>query len=356
MSVVQKIPAAYEEAESTGKPPIVTLIGSDLPEAYLDEAEPSPLMETLGRIWRRIVGAAKLLIVLVLVGGYPAAVMTSHQVDDSQIVMAPGDNWTSPEIGTALTLVGRELTGAGIAADRGDWHPQARLIALPAWQDSTFAALSEYVLASANATLDADGRPDVDLTAAGRLLAPADDTKLEPRLHAAAEALQRFDGRVSRELTIAPVGLETLFGRLDMFASWASEAQTELRVRANSAEAWPASKQDVMAIYQARARAHVAGQLLMATFLNEPSLVSSPDAAEAMDRAFATLRRAATFSPMIISSQSGTGKVLSDHPATMTFYMLEAETALMDLKAALEAQAANTEAVTVASAEETVTP
>lgn len=356
MSVVQKIPAAYEEAESKGKPPIVTLIGSDLPEAYLDDAEPSPLMETLGRFWRRMVGTTKIAAVLALVGGYPAATMMSHQVDDSQIVMAPSDSWTSPEIGTALTLVGRELTGAGIAADRGDWHPQARLTALPAWQDSAFAALSEYVLASADMILDEDGRADVDLTAAGRLLAPAEDTKLEPRLHAAAEALQRFDGRVSREVADAPAGLGTLYARLDMFAAWASEAQTELRVRANTAEAWPAAKEDVTAIYSARARAHVTGQLLMATFLNEPGMVSSPDAAEAMDRAFATLRRAATFSPMIISSQSGTGKVLSDHPATMTFYMLEAEAAILDLKAALEAQEANTEAVTVASTDETVTP
>ncbi|MEM9937509.1 MAG: hypothetical protein AAF768_01555 [Pseudomonadota bacterium] len=356
MNVVQKLPVTYEEAEAGGKEPIVTLIGADLPQAYLDEAEPSPMMENLGHAWRRVIKAAKVLAVIMLVGGYPAATVMSHQVDDSQIVLSATDAWTSPEIGTALTLVGRELTGAGIAADRSDWHPQARLTALPAWQDSAFTALSEYTLASADMTLDQDGRPDVDLAAAGRLLAPASDTKLEPRLHAAAEALQRFDGRVSRELATAPSGFETLHGRLDMFAHWTSTAQTDLRLRANTAEAWPAAKADVEAIYAARAKAHVAGQLLMATFLNEPGLIVSPDAAEAMDRTFAALRRASTFSPLIISSQSGTGKVLSDHPATMAFYLSETEAAMIDLQAALEAQTISTEEVTVASADDAATP
>lgn len=356
MSVVQKLPVAYEEADAGGKPPIVTLIGADLPEAYLDEAEPSPLMETFSRAWRRIVGTFKFLVVLALVGGYPAATLMSHQVDDSQIVLSSTDIWTSPEIGTALTMVGRELTGAGIAADRSDWHPQARLTALPAWQDGTFAALSEYILASADMTLNEEGRPDVDLMAAGRLLAPASDTKLEPRLHAAAEALQRFDGRLSRDLATSPAGLETLNVRLDMFAAWAATSKQELRTRANTAEAWPAARKDVEAIYTARAKAHVAGQLLMASFLNEPSLVDSPDAAEAMDNAFFALRRAATFSPVMISSQAGTGKVLSDHPATMIFYMAEAEIAVTELKTALAAQAASQEAMTVASTDEVATP
>ena len=49
MSNVEQLPV---KARETG--PAVTLIGTDLPESYLDEAEPSPMMLTASEWWLRL--------------------------------------------------------------------------------------------------------------------------------------------------------------------------------------------------------------------------------------------------------------------------------------------------------------
>jgi hypothetical protein len=192
-------------------------------------------------------------------------------------------------------------------------------------------------------------QPDTDLNAAARLLAPASDSEGVPRLNAAAEALQRYEGRLSRGLIDAPRGVEVFQAEANLMASWAMTSGDILRDSANSAEAWPASRRDVEAIYLARAKAHVAGQMLIATLSAEPELIASREAAEARDRAVLAWRRAATFNPLIVSSQAGTGRVLSDHPAVMIFYMQEAEAAMRTLSAVVQLEPAVPEIVSDAA-------
>ena len=339
MSAVHKLPVEYDESDDDSRAAIVTLIGSNLPAAYLDEAEPSPLMERASRWWQGAIRALKLGIILALVGGYPAMMAANHKVDSSAVVLSQASPWTSFEAGTALTLMGRELTVTGWAADSPSWHPRARLTALPAWQEGVTASLSEFLLLSAEVAAGEVGERDSDLLAAGRLLAPVSDGEGTPRLNAAAEALQRYEGRLSRGLATAPAGTDAFRAEIDLFKGWMAASQDDLRQRADRAEAWPASRADIEAIYVARARAHTAAQLLNASVLSEPDLITSRDAAEARDDLQTALRRAATFNPVFISSQAGTGRLLSDHPATMAFYMSEISQAFIVFEAALANQA-----------------
>lgn len=349
MEAAKKLPVAYEDAAPDPRKPVVTLIGSDLPAAYLDDAEPSPFMEGASRMWRRIMRTLKLAIVALLVGGYPTAMVMSHTVDSTPIELSNLDLWASPEIGTALTILGRELTGPGWADDRALWHPQARLTALPAWQDGLITALSEHTLMSAQIAGNSEGDADKDLLAAGRLLAPEVDVEAVPRLNAAAEALQRYDGRLSRGLAAAPAGVDSMLAELVLFSAWAENAKDELASRATLVEGWPASRADVEAIYSARAHAHVAGQLLAASLNREPDLIINRDSAEARDAALRAWDRAANFNPVFVSSQSGSNRFLSDHPAIMSFYMAEALSATQTLQAKLAAQAESS--MSVAEAE-----
>ena len=249
-----------------------------------------------------------------------------------------------------MTLLGRELTVAGWANDRSWWHPQAQLTALPAWQDGITGALSEYTVLAAEHAALVPGAPDTDLLAAARLLAPAQEAEAIPRLNAAAEALQSYEGRLSRGLAAQPKGLGVFLDELDLYQRWSIEAQAELRSSADRAEGWPASRQDIQALYQSRARAQVASQLLMSSLIQEPELVRNRDAREARDRAIFAWRRAATFNPMIVSSQAGTGAFLSDHPAAMMYYLSEIDTATADFVDALEQQDAEVISVADASA------
>lgn len=333
-----KLPVEYIEADNDDGKPVVTLLGADISEAYLDDAEPSPMAAAIGRFWRRIIGLAKFGLVLVLVGGYPAMTVLGHKVDSSPVVLSAATPWYSNDTGTAMTLLGRELTVAGWASDRSWWHPQARLTALPAWQDGVTGALSEYTLLASEHASREPGLPDSDLLAAARLLEPSEEAIAVPRLNAAAEALQSYEGRLSRGLAAQPKGMGVLIDELTLYQSWASDSKARMRTSVDRAEAWPASRADIEAIYKTRAYAQVASQMLMSSLIQEPELVNTRSAAEARDRALFAWRRAATFNPLFVSSQAGTGSILADHPASMMYYLTEIEGATADFIAALQAQ------------------
>ncbi|MEM1148665.1 MAG: hypothetical protein AAGA72_14770 [Pseudomonadota bacterium] len=348
MSSAEKLPVEYVEATNDDGKPVVTLIGADISDAYLEDAEPSPTMQAFSRVWQRMIGTVKLGLVALLVGGYPALIVLSHKVDSSAVVLSSAAPWYSNDTGTAMTLLGRELTVAGWASDRSWWHPQARLTAMPAWQDGITGALSDHALLAAEHASQEPGAPDSDLVAAARLLAPTQDAEAIPRLNAAAEALQSYEGRLSRGVAALPKGTGVLLDELALYQSWAEDAQVRLRSSADRAEAWPASRADIEALYGARAYAQVASQLLMSSLIQEPELVQTRTVREARDRTIFAWRRAATFNPLFVSSQAGTGQILSDHPAAMMYYLAEIETATADFITALEAQ--DTEPVEIAAA------
>ncbi len=337
MSAGEPLTVSYEDPEDRAEAPVVTLIGADLPEAYLDEAEPSPLMEDVSRFFGKLGSLVKLAVVLVLVGGYPFAIVSSHKIDTNPVVLTQEMPWASRETGTMLTLLGRELTGAGWAGDRSSWHPQARLTALPAWQDGMISALSDQAsLMSGFATVN--GEADQDLQAAARLLVPSSDGRATPRLNAAAEALQRYDGRLSRGLARPIMGIDFLLAEIELYETWFAGSADALSARVGRAEGWPAGRADIETIYLVRARAHVASEILTTSVLNDPNLLETRDASEARDEALAALRRVAQFNPVFVSSQSGSNRLLSDHTATMAFYAEAASEALNEFSVALRAQ------------------
>ncbi|MEL7454228.1 MAG: hypothetical protein AAGJ50_12740, partial [Pseudomonadota bacterium] len=153
------------------------------------------------------VKAMKVLAVAGIVLAYPLLTVTSHDIIDAPVDLSEGRHWSAPEAGVAATLITRELNGPGWAADRHRWHPQSRLIALPAWQAGLVAALADH----GRLTLSLfEGQRDQDLATAVRLLGRSDDGATEPRLGAAREALTRYDGRVAAGLAGRPQGLGAL--------------------------------------------------------------------------------------------------------------------------------------------------
>jgi len=343
MTALQKIHPAYEEdtdnQSANDRAVVVTLLGSNIPAAYLDEAEPSPLMETASRWWQRFLFSVRLALVLTLVGGYPLMMALSHKVDSRPVIYSDGVEWSSPETVTALTLIGREETGPGWAMDRAWWRPQAQLIALPAWQEGLTAGLSDYMLLTAQTAAPDSLAPDADLMAAGRLLAPVADAPAKPRMRAAAEALQRYDGRLARGLATAPTGKDGLGKELDLFIAWSASAEASLRNVPESNSGWPASRAHIEAIYKARGQAQAASQMLGATLAAEPSVTASREISEAKDAALMAWRQAANFSPLFVSSPGETAGLLSDHPATMAWYMSEARRTTQTLKDSLAKEA-----------------
>ena len=303
----------------------------------LEDAEPHPIMDFFQSLWRRIVFLFKLALFLALVGAYPASVVLSHKIDDSDIVFADGQSWTVPESGVAITKIARELEGKGWAADKPNWHPQARLTAMPAWQEATADGLSEFTRLVAGAVPDENGEPDSDLTAASRLLKGLPGEDMRPRLTAAAEALNRFDSRASRKVVTLPDRRALAAEEARMFAGWAVADQDDLSTQIyQEATGWPASKQDIRVFYAAKARAHIALQMLKASRAADRASAGDADTMAAYDRAEAAWMRAARIRPLLVSNQKGDGAIMANHLASLGFFLHDAQRTSVELADLLE--------------------
>ncbi len=317
-----KLPRAYEEREHVPAP-------ADDPTHFisLDYAEPSPIMIGFQKGWRTLKRTLKIGLVAAAVGAYPAAVVLSSYVDDKPIGIPAEQSWAVPGIAVAIHKIARELEGAGWAANRPSWHPQARLTALPAWQSGTADALSQHVqLISELAPYE--GAPDSDLAAASRLLTEVPGEPMRPRLTAAAEALNRFDTRASRGLAMRPMPEEIMTRELALFAGWASEDRAALsdRINARQEGGWPASKEDIAAFYRAKAHAHVAHEMFAAN-VDKAFTLSDTAVLVAADRVEAAWERAAEMKPILVSNQSDSAVLTPNHLASMAYFLLEAEEA-----------------------------
>ena len=281
---------------------------------------------------------ARCLAVIALVCFYPAMIVASHQINDEPVILAADTPWSSPETGVIINLIGREIEGPGWAGDKAGWHPQARLTALPAWQEAMSTSLSQYARLMAGKAQTNDGNADPDLSAAARLLTPESGLDQTPRLTAAAEALARYEGRLERDLATAPRGFQDFVDELALYASWADASGDALRARIGTREGWPAADEDVEAFYAARAHAQVASQLLAASVIAEPEMAMRPAVQERLDQMEASWRRAAELNPVLVSSQAGDARLMADHLAMMAFYIGEAGEATKALGAALIAE------------------
>jgi len=298
--------------------------------AEFDYAEPSPVMGFFSRMKKRVIFLFKAATVAALVGTYPAMTVMSHNIDDSQVVFAAGHEWTVPEVGVSMMLLGRELEGNQWAADRDWWHPQSRLTAMPAWQETIAHSIADHTRLAATETGDAD------LASASRLLVP-EGGMMRDRLTAAAEALARYDARAESGTALRPEGPVALAASLRLMSDWAAASHTTLSEQVRSNTGWPASRDDVRAFYEAKARAHVAHELLMVTLRHEGRTIAERGLGPQSRDVLEMYRRAAIQKPLFVSNQRGDGLVLANHLTGMAFLVGEASDASVLLAEALEA-------------------
>ncbi len=293
----------------------------------LEYAEPSPVMGVMSRAWRRLIFLLKAAILIALIGAYPAMTVASHQIDDTPIEFADGYEWSVGEVGKTVTLIARILEGPGWAGDQAGWHPQARLTAMPAWQEGVAESAADYTRLLAVQT----GNEDV--AAAARLLTPEPEA-MGDRLTAAAEILANYDARVESGHADAPAGAKALKQKIDLTIGWAEDSRSSLAVLARTPAAWPASYDDIRSYYRAKARAHVAHELLSASLAAQNEAIIARGLTETKTEALALWRKAAVQRPLLVSNQTGDG-VLGSHLTSMAFLMDEARAATIVLSEGL---------------------
>jgi len=271
----------------------------------------------------------KAALAMVVLGTYPALVVMSHQIDDSQIEFADGYEWSVGEIGATVTLIARILEGPGWASDSPEWHPRARLTAMPAWQEGIVSASSDYTRLIAAQT----GNEDV--AAAARLLT-LEEAGMKDRLTAAAEILARYDSSVENGHAKTSKGEAQLAEKLRLTAGWAQESRASLAIAASNTEAWPASYSDIQTFYASKARAHVAHELLSAALAQEHNALTARNLSPAKSEALAIWRRAAEQKPLFVVNRSGNEALFGNHLTGMAFLMDEVSVATLALADAIE--------------------
>lgn len=305
--------------------PVVTVLGRNK-DIDIRNAQPSPVMVHGARIWSAIKALAKVSVLALLIGGYPALMWSAHEVDATPVSQESAQSWTSPTAGVAITLIVRELEGPGWTTDKPGWAPARQLTAQPAWQAGLAGALADYLQIAATG-VTRNEKIDPDLSAAARLLRPVEDGEMTPRLIAGVEALARYNGRVHAGL-VSDLDTEAdLAQALRLFAGWAGESSQQLSTLITHTDGWPASRADVRAFYTARARAQVAVSLLNAAVETHPDLTASASLRAQMRETRAQWDRIARQAPLMVSNQDGDGAFLPNHLAAMAWHLSEAEAA-----------------------------
>ena len=296
------------------------------------------LLYRLTRIFRlgqmHALSGLKALIAAMFVLAYPAMVIAGHKLNDSAVEFGDARHWSAPEIGVASTLIARELDGPGWISDKHEWHPQARLTALPAWQESLLSALSDH----GQLLLDllADER-DPDLITAVRLLDASATHKTTDRLLAANETFARYDDRVAGGVTRAPTGEDALIARLITSAQWAEREYSQLAAISTPGDGWLASSDSIEAVYKAKAVAHVTHAMLDAVADREQNMLEKLGVTETMSDALNAWETAARMRPLFIANH-GTGSVTgTSHPAIMALHFDQSRLAVLKVAAQIEA-------------------
>lgn len=308
----EELPVEFQENLPVSADPGVP--ANDDAEPILSDVEQEPRGWALSLQW---------LVFLLLIFGYPASVLAAHNINDRDVILS-SDAWVSESAGIVSTLVSREVNTNGWAQDRDAWHPQARLTALPAWQEGIIEASSDWIGALAEASDN-----DSDLVAAARLLSPTDQRPVTPRLQAALEALERYNSRLGSEFASAPASKRFLATSLDDIEQTASDMRSALAQATLDQSDWPATPLAIEAFYDAKAQAHVIEQRLRT--LHAQAAMTEAEANEAfladLDVAIANWARAAEFKPLFVMNQTGSGVLETNHLAVMSFYYEQAETA-----------------------------
>ncbi|MEM0984783.1 MAG: hypothetical protein AAGJ32_00915 [Pseudomonadota bacterium] len=312
--------------------PVVTVLGDE--EMNIQDAMPHPLMEASRRVWQKSKGLVKLGLFAAFAASYPGWMISSSTIDDAAVEI-DADNWASHEAGVALTLIAREISGPGWSADKPGWHPVQHLTAQPAWQMSLSYSLADMTQLSA-AIAQHNGEPDTDLAAASRLLRPVTGEVMTPRLIAAAEALASYDSRVANGVATDIGTSDQIIELLGLFVGWAEDSSRELSDQIALGAALPASKADIRAFYDARARAHVAANMINALLQQDQQLDLTASIRAQVREAKTKWRRIAQQSPMIVSNQSGNNPLLPNHLAAMAWHLDRAEAATTLLAEMLE--------------------
>ncbi|MEL6387038.1 MAG: hypothetical protein AAFR00_06785 [Pseudomonadota bacterium] len=307
--------------------PVVMVLGDD--DMDIDSAQPHPIMAQSRAVWKRTKGFVKLGIFAAFAGAYPSWMAASHSVDVTPVPI-DGANWASPEAGVAMTLIAREVSGPGWSADKASWNPVHHLTAQPAWQVSLTYSLSDVTQLSAALAISGN-EPDTDLAAASRLLRPTAGEPMTPRLIAAAEALASYDSRVASGTAADIDTAEQVTELLGLFVGWAEDSAGELSDQIALGAAWPASRADIRAFYNARARAHVASHMIDAAVAKDPDIAKTAAIRAQIREATTAWYRVAQQAPLIVSNQNGDNPLLPNHLAAMAWHLNGAEDATRQL-------------------------
>ena len=291
---------------------------------YADETEHSN-----GQIWlkRRLLLAMMLLLIA---GVYPLMIVLSSRIPNTLPAEVPVNVWADPKIGASVELLEHELDVSGWAASQPNWHPQSRLTAMPAFQQGMADVIASF--AAKRSELLSGPSVDSDLEHAQSLLARLDTQNAEDKLHAAIEALRRFDGRKARDLLEDRSADELLSGDLRLFSQIATDSALDLRQIASEKSRGFFNRDVVASYYRTKGKLYMIGLLMRATRSGE---MVSPELNEALNTVNAALSRAVKPSPLTVSNpQPGSFSLGGNDVITLAFLAEEAAAAMRDMSEA----------------------
>ena len=301
----------------------------DYERRYGSEGRDQARKQSLLPLTKPVLGA----IVLAAVA-YAVWTFGSSRIPNRPPEIVPSQVWADPTLGAAIELLDRQVGSAGWAPSRADWHPQARLKAMPAFQLGIADVLSGF--AAQRASLRADDL-DEGLELAATLLLQADGEGATDRLSAASQALRRYDGLKARQVRVSRTDLERIRSDLIWIESMLVEETARTTQTVSSQDAKAFNPSGTALFYRTKGRLYAAGTLLRSLPLDR---IPKAQLRSRIVSAQGALDAAARPAPLIVSNpEPGAFSFGGNDYIQQAYLTAEARSALSEALDALSDQA-----------------
>ncbi len=282
------------------------------------------------RHWKPIGGG---MIIIALLGSYPATMVLSHKLPDAIPENMPRTVWADERIGAAVELIQSEFEIRRWSDALPEWHPQNQLVAVPAFQDGLRETLALFADLRANSSQAGRTRNE-DLSIAATLILNATGEGSEDQLSAATQALRRFDGLIARSVLDNDAMASLMQSEAGLYAELLSESVSDLRRAVQSDDHKIFNRARTDRYYRIMGKIYAVGTLLNAVQSDD---IVHPGFRDARQKARHTLARAFAPHPLIVSNpEPGDFSLGGNDMMTLAYLMEDAIFALRELEAVLE--------------------
>lgn len=303
-----------------------------------------PSLPTPSGRWGRIAMTSASAVLFFMAIYYPAGMILTHKVDDDPGFMPVKTQGGSYSVDMTIGLIEREVETHSWVANNPWFYANWPLDNMPNFQQGIIDALSRFTLEMTDqiGRIRGSSQVDADLEkAAGHLRIPGDrwtfDLKTsylpvataEAEYKAGAEALKRYNARLSQGIGVFDPRADNLIGVLDRVSADIGSASAALDASIEDLNTFSTASDDIF--YRTKGRLYGYLMLMTALRVDFEKVIAEKDLINLWAETTESLRQAVALDPLLVLNAAPDSTFFASHLTAQGFYLLRARTQIREI-------------------------